>query len=302
MSYGTTYVGEFDNNSGFLTVCDPVVNTVVGREADFRCDEETACEIRTCMPGHYVAHTELNRNGEICALLIHHDSISIDEALLSDQSFEHLATISTAFSHILCVCENKERDASNKCTFDVEEEALYDAKELLSMIPYSRYEKEVKAALFSYLNDCVENGNGNASGDVLARMTGNSKIINWSGFRNRRVTSNHWGIDIKNHVINSYSPGYMFYGGVATRNTLIETNITALYNASGLAICLRIPISETSCGLEPGYVSLYDRNGRTIEQELSEEKPETKEQEFKDVLPIAAGQGANVITPFSHRS
>ena len=302
MSFGTVYIGEFDNFSGFLTVCDPVVNSVVGREVDFQCDEETSLQIRTCMPGHYFAHTELNKNGEISALLLHHESLGLDDALLNNQSFEHLATISTAFSHIICVCEDKERDASNKCTFDVEEEALYDARELLSMIPYSKYEKEVKAALTSYLNDCVENGNGNACGENLARIIDNSKIVNWSGFRNRLVTSNHWGIDIKNHVLNSYSPGYMFYGGVATRNTLIETNITALYNSSGMAVCLRIPISETSCGLEPGYVSMYDRNGRSFEQEVVETEQNERLKQQPEVLPIAAGQGAGVLSSFRKKT
>lgn len=301
MSSYLQYIGEFDNYSGFFTVCDPVVNRVINREANIRTEEETSCAIRNCKPGHYVAYYELDKKANVSAVLLHHDSLTVSEIIVRDGSFEHVATISTTFSHILCIVENSQRDFSNRSAYDIEDEAIYDAKSLKDVIQYSRYEKDIKVNLINYLDDCIENGNGNAYGEDLIELTADSKIPTWSGFRNNSVPSNHWGIDIKNHVLNSYSPGYLFVGGIATKNTLLDTNVSALYDLDGTAVCLRIPVSDEFCGLEANFSPQYDRDGRPIEQPDEEETDmrESCEERDNEVLPVAVGQGASSITSFS---
>lgn len=292
--YGLQYIGEINRSSGFLEVCDPVVNKTLCRSAGglYSCDE-TQYALRNCKEGSYRVYYELGRKAEPCAMLVCHESLVPDDVLKCSSRFEHISFVSTTFSHTLCVVKHESRDVAATSSYDIEEEAVYDARSLMDVLRFSNYEASIQSELFNYLKDCVANQKGCASGIRIQEIIAGSKVLSWNGFRASTVMSNHWGIDIKNHVLNGYSSNYCSAGCVATRNTLCSAPISAYYDQDGVIAAIRIVISMEMSGFEADYEPMYDENGWLIEYP-DEEDVEIAEPKVKP-LPLAVGGDATPI-------
>lgn len=292
--YGLQYIGEINRSSGFLEICDPVVNKTLSRSiGDLDLCNKTQYALRNCKEGSYSLYYELGRKAEPCAMLVCHESLVPDDVLKCSNRFEHVGFVSTAFSHILCIVKHQTRDVAATSSYDIEEEAVYDARSLMDVLRFSNYEAAIQSELFNYLKDCIANQEGCASGSRIQEIISCSKVLSWNGFRASTVMSNHWGIDIKNHVLNGYSSNYCSAGCVATRNTLCSSPISAYYDQDGVIAAIRIVISMDMSGLEANYEPMYDENGWLIEYPEEDgaenDKPEAKP------LPLAVGGSATPI-------
>lgn len=214
----TVYLGSFLNTSGRLILADPY-DTAFIQSCIKSSLPEGGPPLQMELPflkGNLIGLYVLEK-GVFHSLLLLHE-VLWKEGLRNPTFFPclcktlslraPLGQISFHYSHMGVLVDQAFYQQNNYAMFDIEPDALYSAKDLLSLLNQEPFAipNSHSSGLRQYLKDRVTM-DGIATGETLIDVF--PEDITWNGFR--KVPSTHWYCDIKERI---GAEGGMFPGGL----------------------------------------------------------------------------------------
>lgn len=232
------FLGEFNCPSGMLEADDPLDTDYNGMDAA----GGTPLLLRGCAPGTYSVYYEFDRRGNPGSVYILHNSFPYHRILQCEKDFCLKGVVSAGLSGCMAVVDTTMRNDASSSFYEIEENAYYNAGDLLAQLAHSPYSKTVQQNLRTYLNGCISSGR-HAEGSRLSGII--TEDVYWNGFRSGSVHSSHWAVDVCNRVREGYYPfaiipgGAVFAAGFSCSSVFIHQSMGSTCLITGIRISFK---------------------------------------------------------------
>lgn len=208
-----SYIGTFDITSGVIDIADPYINSIIVAIERIPYLNEKMVKIRGALCGNYEAYHVIDNNTEeIKGLLAIHCTCDISD-LKNENKVSGLGFASSALSSAIVLVDEAYRFDTRYCYNPLERDAYYDGKVILKELPNMPYDENIKIKLETKVKEILAQEEIiHPSGSDILDVIGDYPI--WPGFRNFKLCSSQWSVDIINRLNNSFTNGVCIKGGV----------------------------------------------------------------------------------------
>lgn len=237
------YIGMFEVGENGVSVCDPYVNGITIRMEKIPSRNEVSVNVDDLVPGVYYAYHQLDGvDGRIVNLLVVHKEANVESLFGMDPV--HMGDVPVNLGHAVVVADRDEIFNSMNCYFAFQEDAYYSCDMLSQNLPLLKDEFEeygVYEELQKIVDQSIKSGIPAIKGEDIMRTVGGIPL--GESFRQMRMSSSQWSVEVLNSIYDSYNYSVAVKGGIAS---LVSEDLLSVYAYAGskeksyCAICVTL--------------------------------------------------------------
>lgn len=217
-----------------IQIGDPAVCEFIDKLVAFSPDNKRTVELRAFLPGNYFAYHKCKENmlAFVDELIMIHESIQVETA--AELTKRNADEVCVQFSGTVFICKKEFSFNPKYSYFALEQDALYDANQIICHIQNNCSQKYVNTVLLELCENHVKDGYITGK-DIQIILESISEVPTFL----RNIESNHWSASIARML--SEVPAIQFTGGFASNCSYKKIQVSTLhYNENLVGIRMQL--------------------------------------------------------------